>query len=159
MMHSPLQNIDTKEIELPDTVFIRDIESRVFQSIAVQCLSKIDGVALLEGSFIDNLLGRDAVEGVRGVQVEQDPKTHSVKVKMEINVAYGVCIPEKAEEVQIKVAEEISLFTGLQVSCVHVVFKNLIPIKNALPSGERAFSRPAMNAFAEDRLGEFSEEF
>jgi uncharacterized alkaline shock family protein YloU len=125
-MENPLKHIDTKEIELPETVFIRDIESRVFQSITVQCLSKISGVSLLEGTFIDSLLGRDSSERIKGIHVDQDSKNHSVQIKVEINVAYGVAIPEKAEEVQQKIAEEVSGFTGLHVGSVHVVFKNLI---------------------------------
>jgi uncharacterized alkaline shock family protein YloU len=126
MKYSPLTQMDAKEFELPDTTFIRDIESRVFQSIAVQCLSRIEDVALLEGNIIDNLLGRDSLEGVKGIHVEQDEKKHSVKVKVEVNVAYGVCIPEKAEEIQTKLAEDISRLTQLHVSSVHVVFKNII---------------------------------
>ena len=53
MASNHLKKIDTKEFELPETVFVRDIDSRVFQSIALQCLAKIEGIALLEGSFID----------------------------------------------------------------------------------------------------------
>lgn len=131
-MDSPLKHIDTKEVELPDTVFIRDIESRVFQSIAVQCLAKIEGISLLEGTFIDSLLGRDSNDRIKGIYVDQDPKNHSIQIKVEINVAYGVSIPEKAEEVQQKVAEEVSRLTGLHVGSVHVVFKNLIPCKKTL---------------------------
>ena len=128
-MHSQLKHIDKKEVELPDTVFIWDIETKVFQSIAIQCLAKIEGIALLEGSFIDSLLGRDASERVKGIHVEQDQKEHSIQLKLEINIAYGFSIPEKAEEVQVKVAEEITMFTGLHVGTIHVVFKNLIPSK------------------------------
>ncbi len=131
-MESPLKHIDTKEVELPDTVFIRDIESRVFQSIAIQCLSKIEGVSLLEGTFIDSLLGRDPNDRVKGIHVDQDSKTHSIMIKVEINIAYGVSIPEKAEEVQQKIAKEIGFLTGLHVASVHVIFKNLIPCKNSL---------------------------
>lgn len=131
-MNSPLKNIDTKEVELPDTVFIRDIESRVFQSIAVQCLARIEGVALLEGTFIDSLLGRDPNERIKGIHVEQDPKNHAIQIKVEINVAYGVSIPEKAEEIQVKIAQEISRFTGLHVGSVHVVFKSLIPCSKSI---------------------------
>lgn len=126
-MNGPLKNIDTKEVELPDTVFIRDIESRVFQAIAVQCLARIEGVALLEGTFIDSLLGRDPNERIKGIHVEQDSKNHSIQIKVEINVAYGISIPEKAEEIQGKITQEISKFTGLHVGSVHVVFKSLIP--------------------------------
>lgn len=128
-MHNPLNEIDTKELELPETVFIRDIDSRVFQSICLQLLARIEGVETLEGNLIDSLLGRDRQESAKGIYVEQDQKNHSVNVKVEINVAYGVCIPEKAEEIQTKLVEEISSITGLHVGYVHVVFKNLITPK------------------------------
>lgn len=107
-----------------------DIESRVFQSLVVRCLSKIDGVGLLEGNLVDALLGRDASDRVKGISVEQEEKSKSLHVKIEINVRYGIHLPKKAEEVQGKVAEEISLFSGLHVASVHVVFKNLIPGKH-----------------------------
>lgn len=125
-MHNPLNQIDTKEVELPETIFIRDIETKVFQSIVLQTLSSIEGVALVEGNLIDTLFGREASERVSGISVEQDLKTHSVSIKVEINIAYGVSIPEKAEELQLKITEEVSRLTGLHVAQVHVVFKNLI---------------------------------
>lgn len=129
MASNHLKKIDTKEFELPETVFVRDIDSRVFQSIALQCLAKIEGIALLEGSFIDNLLGWDSSDRVKGIHVEQDSETHSVNLKVEVNIAYGVSIPEKAEEIQTKLVEEISSLTSLHVGRVHVVFKNLISPK------------------------------
>lgn len=119
------EKLDRKELNLPDTVFIRDIESRVFQGIVLQCLAKIQGVGLLEGNIFDSLLGRE-VEHVKGIYVEQDQKQHSVVIRVEINIAYGVSIPEKAEEVQSKIVEEISRWSGLHVSSVHVIFKGLI---------------------------------
>ena len=125
-MHNQLKKIDTKELELPDTVFIRDIETKVFQSIVLQCVARIEGVALVEGNLIDSILGRDPAERVTGIAVEQDQKSHSVNVKVEVNVAYGVSIPEKAEELQLKITQDISRLTGLHVGCVHVIFKNLI---------------------------------
>ncbi len=157
MNHNQLKNIDTKEIELPDTVFIRDIESRVFQAIVLQCLANIEGVALLEGNLIDSLLGRDSLDGVKGIHVEQEQKNHSVNIKVDINVAYGVCIPDKAEEIQMKIAQDVSRLTGLHVGCVHVVFKNLISIKDSL---EELLIRPAKlekNPISE--TGQYSDEF
>ncbi len=124
-MYDQLRNMDTREIELPETVFIRDIDTRVFQAIALQSLAKIDGIGLLEGNLFDSLLGRE-VERVKGIHVTQDQKSHSVEVKVEINIKYGVNIPEKAEEIQEKLVEEISKWTGLHVSSVHVIFKDLI---------------------------------
>lgn len=127
-MHNPLKQIDTKELELPETVFIRDIESKVFQSIVLQCLAQINGVETLEGNLFDSLLG-DSLDGVKGIHVDQDQKNHSVNVRVEINVSYGVCIPEKAEEIQNKILQDISRLTSLHVGAVHVVFKNLISPK------------------------------
>lgn len=130
-MNDPKQKIqtkkvDTKEFELPETLFVRDIENKVFQGIVLQCLAKIDGIALVEGNFIDNILGRTALEGVKGIHIEQDNKNHSVNVKIDVNICYGHSIPEKAEEIQTACAEEITKLTGLHVSSVHVVFKNVV---------------------------------
>ena len=152
-MLDQFDEIDTKEIDLPDTVFIRDIESRVFQAITVKCLSNIEGIALIEGTFIDNLLGREGAERVKGIYVEQDSKSHSVNIKIELNIAYGISIPEKAEEIQTKIIKEITRLTGLHVACVHVVFKNLLPDK-AL---ERAVADSAMKGEGEDPNGEIDE--
>jgi len=124
-MYDQLKNMDAREIELPETVFIRDIETRVFQGIALQAISKIEGIALIEGNLFDSLLGRE-LERVKGIHVEQDQKKHSVDIRVEINVLYGISIPEKAEEIQTKLAEEVSCWTGLHVASVHVIFKELI---------------------------------
>lgn len=96
--------------------------------MVLQCLSQINGVETLEGNIINNWLG-DGVDGVKGIHVTQDEKNHAVGVRVEINVAYGVSIPEKAEEVQTKILQEISRLTGLHVGSVHVIFKNLISPK------------------------------
>jgi len=121
------KKVDTKEFELPETLYVRDIENKVFQGIVVECLSQIEGITLLEGNIIDSLLGRSAAEaGVKGVYADQDSKTKSVSIKVEINIFYGYPIPEKAEEIQTKIAEEITRLTGLHVSCVHLVIKSVI---------------------------------
>lgn len=131
--------MDAREIELPDTVFIRDIDTRVFQAMALQALAKVEGIGLLEGNLFDSLLGRE-VERVKGIHVEQHQKNHSVEVKVEINVQYGINIPQKAEEIQEKLVEEICQWTGLHVSSVHVIFKDLIielpETAEAPPAGE-----------------------
>lgn len=144
--------IDTKEFEIPETVFIRDIETRVFQSIILHCLGKIKGVGLLEGNLIDTLLGRE-VERVKGIHVEQDSKTRFVNIKVEILVRYGVSIPRKAEEIQSKIIEEITNYTGLHVGCVHVIFKGLIPIPQ---EGEKEGSCPS---FFPVEAQEYSDKF
>lgn len=124
------KKVDTKEFEIPQTLFIRDIENKVFVSITLQCLSEIEGISLVEGSFIDHLLRRSS-EGVKGIYAEQSEKNQAVKVKVEVNILYGISIPEKAEEIQSKVADQINLLTGLHVGSVHVVFKNVITAAQA----------------------------
>ncbi|HRD55294.1 MAG TPA: Asp23/Gls24 family envelope stress response protein [Parachlamydiaceae bacterium] len=121
------KKVDTKEFHLPETFFIRDIENRVFQGIVLQCLSQIEGIGLIEGNFIDSIFSRGQ-EGIGGIHVDQESKNQSVTVKIEINIQYGYSIPEKAEEIQTHVANEITKITGLHVSCVHVVFKNVLPL-------------------------------
>lgn len=122
---------DSKEFVIPETVFIRDIDDKVFQSIILQCLAPIEGISLVEGNFIDHILGRSS-EGVKGIHAEQDAKNHSVKAKVEVNIVFGVSIPSKAEEIQTKIAEEITKLTGLHVASVHVVFKNVLSPEHAM---------------------------
>lgn len=117
--------IDAKELEFPDTMFVSDIENRVFQSIALQVLSRIDGISLLEGNFIDHILCRDTIERVRGIHVEQDQKQSTINLKIELNVRYGVVIPAKAEEIQLALLEELSRLTALHVGVIHLVFRNI----------------------------------
>jgi len=129
-MSEKFNEVDQKEIQLPETTFSRDIESKVFQSIVFQALSKIEGIHLVSKGLIDSLLGRDAQESFSAIHIEQDQKKHSVSVKLEVNVLFGIAIPEKSEEIQSKIIEDISKFTGLHVSSVHVVFKNLLTEAN-----------------------------
>src|SRR5215207_54179 len=75
--------IDTKELELPETLFSRDIENKVFQGIILHTLASIDGISLVEGNFIDNILGRSSPEGIKGITAEQDSKNSSVHIKIE----------------------------------------------------------------------------
>ena len=123
------KKVDTKEFELPETLFVRDIENRVFQGIVLQCLSEIEGIGLVQGNLIDSIFNRGNTESTSGITAEQDNKHQSVSIKVEVNISYGVSIPEKAEEIQSKIAEEITKLTGLHVASVHVVFKNVLPIE------------------------------
>ena len=121
--------IEKNKEEFTDTIFLRDIESRVFQTIVIKCLSQIEGVGFLGGTLFDHLLGREGVDRIKGIYVEQDQNNQSVSVKIEVNVAFGISIPEKGDEIQEKVAREITRLTALHVSCVHVIFKGIIPEK------------------------------
>jgi uncharacterized alkaline shock family protein YloU len=152
------KKVDTKEFELPETIFIRDIENKVFQSIILQCLAQIEGISLVEGNFIDHILGRSA-EGVKGIYAEQDDKNQSINIKVEVNVLYGTSIPQKAEEIQTKISHEITELTGLHVASVHVVFKNVISIEAASRLNQQN-SQQSMTQLLESNLEEeYSDEF
>jgi len=148
-MKEEVRKVDTKEFELPETVFSRDIETRVIQVIILHCISEIKGVSLIGGNLIDTLFGRE-VERVKGIHVDQDSKNHMVKVKVEINIEYGLSIPEKSEEVQARVVEQITALTGLHVASVHVVVKGITP--PAEKAEEAPCSYPATLLVNEEEL-------
>jgi len=150
--------LDTKEFDLPETIFIRDLENKVFQSIVLQCLSEIEGISLVEGNFIDHLLGRSS-EGVKGIHAEQDEKNHSVNIKIEVNILFGLSIPEKAEEIQSKVVEQITKITGLHVSSVHVVFKNVVSIEHANKTSQHVSYQGPPTLMGSNLGEEYSDEF
>jgi len=150
--------LDTKEFVLPETIFIRDLENKVFQSIVLQCLSEIDGISLIEGNFIDHLLGRSS-EGVKGIYAEQNEKNHSVDIKIEVNILFGLSIPEKAEEIQVKTTEEITKITGLHVSSVHVVFKNVISREHANKADQSSSYQGPPTLMGSNLGEEYSDEF
>lgn len=118
--------VNTKELEFPETVYVRDIDNRVFQGIVLRILSHIEGITLLEGNLLDSIMGRSGQENVKGIQCDQNMKDHTVNIKVEVNIHYGISIPEKAEEIQTKIAEEITKLTGLHVASVHVVFRSVV---------------------------------
>lgn len=150
MLNEKFKQMDSKELKLPDTAFIRDIDNRVFQSIVLECLGKIEDVSLIEGNLIDSFLGRDGAEKLKGIFVEQDQKNHTVKLKVEINVHYGVSLPEKADEIQTKIAHEVSRLTALHVAAVHVVFKNMISKKEALEAAVRSERATCTEEFTDE---------
>lgn len=159
LQHTKLR-LETKEVELPETLYVRDIENRVFQGIVLQCLAKIKGISLVEGNLIDSILNLGASEAVKGIYADQNSSSQSVDIKIEVNICYGESIPVKAEEIQTKVSEEITKFTGLHVSSVHVVFKNVIaPEEQARRAEElrKATASPIINESAIEE--EYSEEF
>ncbi|MFI0434965.1 MAG: Asp23/Gls24 family envelope stress response protein [Parachlamydiaceae bacterium] len=152
------KKLDTKEFEFPETVFIRDIENNVFQSIVLQCLAQIEGISLTEGNFIDHLLGRSA-EGVKSIYAEQDDKNQSISIKVEVNILYGISIPAKAEEIQSKIAEELTKLTGLHVASVHVVFKNVISEEQARKLSQQSPPQGPPQLMGSNLEEEYSDEF
>lgn len=117
----------TKELELPDTLFVRDIDNRVFQHLVAQALSTVSDVTLVGGGFMHNILGRGNSESVSAIHAEQDSQARSLKIRVDLNIAYGISIPDKAEEIQNLLSRLLTQLTGLHVASIHLVFKGLIP--------------------------------
>ena len=115
--------LDPQEFELPETTYSHEIENKVFRGIILNILSQTPGVALLEGTFLETFMGQ--VDTVKGITIEQDAKSHSVNVTIEIGIEYGVNIPQKAEEIQSRVSQSITEMTGVRVAIVHVIFREL----------------------------------
>jgi uncharacterized alkaline shock family protein YloU len=128
-MNEKFKKMDLKELNFPETVFSSDIESKVFQGIVAHVISQIEGIQLVSKGLIDSLLNRDALENFSAIFIEQDEKQHSISIKIEIDIQFGVSIPEKAEEVQSKIIKAISSYCGLHVSSIHLIFKNIISEK------------------------------
>lgn len=155
-----IKKVDTKEFELPETVFVRDIENRVFQGIVLECLSQIEGVSLVGGNLLDSLLGRGNDANIKGIVAEQDNRTHSVSIRIEVNIIYGRSIPEKAEEIQTLISEDITRLTGLHVSSVHVVFKNVISEEEARRLSSEAIQKKEKAYKVESNIEEeYTDEF
>lgn len=146
--------VDTRELEMPETTYIRDIENKVFQAIVLQVLTKIKDINLLEGNMFDAILNRGGnPERIKGIYVEQETKNPAIKIKVEVNVRYGVPIPEKAKEIQHRIFDEINTLTGLHVSCVHVVFKSMyIDEPKPMSMGQLNDLNKAEFGFAEDEI-------
>jgi len=150
-----IRSIDTKEFELPETLFSRDIENKVFQGIISHTLADIEGISLVGGNFIDNIFGRSGPESNKGISASQDSERSSVNINIKVNICYGLSIPEKAEEIQTKVAEAITLLTGLHVASIHTIFENVIaadPVGKQNPSGANGNNQAPINE-------EYSDEF
>jgi|AMWB02.1.fsa_nt_gi uncharacterized alkaline shock family protein YloU len=119
-----MHQLDPQEFELPETTYSHEIENRVFRGIILNILSQTPGISPLEGTFLETFIGR--VDTVKGITIDQDTKTHSVNIVIEISIQYGVNIPKKAEEIQSRVSQAITEMTGMRVASVHVVFRELI---------------------------------
>jgi uncharacterized alkaline shock family protein YloU len=118
------RGIDSQEFELPETLFSHNIENKVFQQVVLKVLSSISGIGFIKGNILQSLIGRH--DRVKGISTEQDPQSHSIKIHIELNIHYGVSIPQKAEEIQTAVVEEITRMTGVRVSEILIHFKGLV---------------------------------
>lgn len=123
---------DARELQMPDTEFIRDIEDSVIQDIILYAVSSIHGIALVTSKRRSSFWRS---QDSSSIEVTQDLKNKSLGIVVYVQIAVSESIPEKSEEIQSKIVKIVTRATGLYVSSVRVVFKAVIiddDIKNGL---------------------------
>ena len=115
-------NIESENAELG---YIKIHES-VIASIVRKSTCSVDGVVRLAGNtLIDNIaeiVGSKKIHD-RAIAVYMDEDSVSIEVK--INIAYGIHLPTVAANVQEAVAKEVEEITGLKVTKVNVIIREL----------------------------------
>lgn len=102
------------------------IHEGAIASIVKHAVAEIDGVTRLSGNSIVNNLAE-----IVGSKKIQDRAVHirltnsTVAVEIAINVAYGVNLPTLCSEVQSKISNEIHNLTGLDVTKVNVIVREM----------------------------------
>jgi uncharacterized alkaline shock family protein YloU len=114
-----------KELQLLDTIYEQEVEIKAFKAIVLKTLIEIEGVYFLEENLIDSILGREGVEGVRGIEVKQLDGQPSLDICIRICLASGLSIPTKVEQVQTQVVKALTHDTGLHINRVQVIVENI----------------------------------
>ena len=126
--HKP-KNTDHKDAVIPeesnDFGAIR-LASGVIATIVRRAACSIPGVIRISGnSLVDNIAEFVGSRRVldRSIQIEINRST--VAVTLSINICYGVSLPKIAAEVQRAVSNQIQELTGLDVSQVNVIIREM----------------------------------
>ncbi|MBR2363879.1 MAG: Asp23/Gls24 family envelope stress response protein [Lentisphaeria bacterium] len=103
------------------------ITERAVAMIVRNSVGSIPGVARLTGNtLVDNLaelVGSKSIKD-RSISIKMD-KEGFLNVEVAINIRYGYNLPETAEELQNTIAGDIFSYTGLTVSNVDVIVRDL----------------------------------
>lgn len=103
------------------------ITERALAMIVRNSVSSIPGVTRLTGNtLVDNLaelVGRKSLKD-RAISIKLDKEGH-LTVEVAINIRYGYNLPETAEDLQNTIAGDIFSYTGLTVSNVDVIVRDL----------------------------------
>ena len=102
------------------------ISRETISGIVRRVACSVDGVTRLTGSsLVDNIAefvgSRKVLD--RAIQIEIRPD--GIVIDLSINIQYGVSLPETAANVQRTVAGQVEEMTGLKVSQVNVVIREM----------------------------------
>lgn len=114
-----------EEPQYPETYYEREVGQKAFRTMVLKTLLGIDEVYFLEEDIVDSFLGREGVEGVRGLEVELIENEPALCVKIQVCLGSGCSIPAKVEEIQTKVVQDLTQQTGLHVSRIQVTVEDI----------------------------------
>lgn len=102
------------------------IHEKVIVTIVRKVAAEVDGVSRIAGnSLVDNiaeLVGSNRIKD-RAISVQMGDG--SVSVEVAINLLFGYKLPEVARALQDKIENEIQNLTGLKVSHVDIIIRDI----------------------------------
>lgn len=102
------------------------IHEGVIATIVRKSACSVEGVSRITGnSFVDNIAEIVGSKKMQDRSIVVSMGNNNVSVELAINVEYGIRLPEVAANVQSAVAAEIERLTGLAVSKVNVIVREM----------------------------------
>jgi len=107
------------------------IHEGVIATIVRRTACEVDGVVRIAGStLVDNIAEIVGSKKMQDRSITVCMNGSSVAVEVAINVAYGVHLPTVATNVQSSIAKEIQHLTGLGVTKVNVVVREMDDVRD-----------------------------
>ena len=102
------------------------IHESVIISIVRKIASDTEGVSRISGnSIIDNIAEIVGSKRMQGRSISVQMGKSSVAVEVSVNLFFGYKLPEVAGNLQLSIEEEIKKITGLEVSNVDIVIREI----------------------------------
>ena len=126
-----VSNIPGVVAESGDECGVIKIHEGVISTIVRRSACEVDGVARIAGStLVDNIAEIVGSKKMQDRSITVCMNGSTVAVEVAINVSYGVHLPTVATNVQSLVAREIHRLTGLTVTRVNVVVREMDELKD-----------------------------
>lgn len=108
------------------------IASGAIATIVRRAACSVEGVTRITGnSLVDSIADFVGSKKIQDRAIQVSIRKSAVAVELSVNVSYGVSLPAVASAVQQTVAEQIESITGLSVSQVNVIIREMEDISEA----------------------------
>ena len=102
------------------------IHESVITTIVRKVAAETEGVSRISGnSIIDNIAEIVGSKRMQGRSISVQMGKSSVAVEVSVNLFFGYKLPEVAGNLQLSIEEEIKKITGLEVSNVDIVIREI----------------------------------